>query len=50
MVNWRKPKNAPTDAYQAVAVYSIDGLTAESAASSVLMIENVPARMVISIK
>ena len=50
MVNWRKPKNAPTDAYQAVAVYSIDGLTAESTASSVLMIENVPAGMVISIK
>lgn len=50
MVNWRKPKNAPTDAYQAVAVYSIDGLTAESATSSVLTIENVPAGMVILFK
>ena len=50
MVNWRKPKNAPTDAYQAVAVYSIDGLTVESATSSVLTIENVPAGMVILFK
>lgn len=50
MVNWRKPKNAPTDAYQAVAVYSIDGLTTESAASSVLTIENVPAGMAILFK
>ena len=49
-VNWRRPKNTQPDAYQAVAVYSIDGLTAESAASSVLTIENVPASMVISVK
>ena len=49
-VNWRKPRNAPTDAYQAMAVYTIDTATGESAASSVLTIENAPAGMVISIK
>ena len=46
-VNWRSPKNNPTDTYQAVAVYSIDGLPVESEASAEMTVENRPMGTVI---
>ena len=49
-MNWRKPKNTPTDTYQAVAVYTIDGLTAESEPSAEMTIENLPAGMCVIVK
>ena len=37
-VSWRKPKNAPTDTYRAIASYTLtDGQTAESEASASLI-------------
>ena len=48
-VRWRKPKNAPTDTYRAIACYTLtDGQTAESEASAGLSIENEPAGLIIS--
>ena len=48
-VSWRKPKNAPTDTYRAIACYTLtDGQTAESEASAGLLIENEPAGLIIS--
>jgi DNA gyrase inhibitor GyrI len=50
-VSWRKPNNAPTDTYRAIACYTLtDGQTAESAASSGLSIENMPAGLIIAIQ
>ena len=49
-VGWRRPKNAPTDAYQAVAVYAVGGATMESETSEEMTIENEPLGLVISIK
>ena len=46
-VNWRSPKNNPTDTYRAVAVYSIDGLPVESEASAEMTVENRPMGTVI---
>ena len=39
-VNWINPKREPTAIYQAVAVYTIDGLTAESEPSAEMTDEN----------
>ena len=49
-VNWRSPKNDPIDTYQAVAVYDIDGLPAESEASAEITVENRPMGTVILIR
>ena len=46
-VKWRSPKNNPRDTYQAVAVYTIDGLTVESEASAEMTVENRPMGTVI---
>ncbi len=46
-VNWRSPKNHPTDTYQAVAVYNINGLPVESEASAEMTVENRPMGTVI---
>ncbi len=48
-VAWRMPKNHPTDTYQAVAVYVIDGSTTESGASTAMTVTNLPMGTVISI-
>ena len=49
-VQWRRPKNAPTDTYQAVAVYAVGDATMESDVSEAMTIENEPLGLVISIK
>ena len=41
-VDWRRPGDNPTDTYQAVAVYTIDGLPVESEPSAGMMVENQP--------
>ena len=48
-VDWRSPKNHPTDAYRAVAVYDINGSTEESGASAEVTVENLPMGTVISV-
>ena len=48
-VNWRSPKNAPTDTYQAVAVYASGGSTVESEPSTEMTVENLPMGTVISV-
>ena len=47
-VNWRR--GAPTDTYQAVAVYSIDGLTAKSEVSEPLTVESLPSGMIMTLR
>ena len=51
-VDWRSPKNHPTDTYQAVAVYVIDGYgsTTDSGASTAMTVENLPMGTVISVR
>ena len=49
-VAWRSPKGNPTDYYQAVAVYDIDGLPADSEASTALTVTNLPMGTVISVR
>ena len=49
-VAWRSPKNHPTDSYQAVAVYDIDGLPVESEASAEMTVTNLPMGTVIIVR
>lgn len=49
-VNWVNPKREPTADYQAVAVYTIDGLTAESDVSESLTVENLPMGTIFSFR
>ena len=42
IVNWRRPGDNPTDTYQAVAVYTIEGLPVESEPSAGMTVENQP--------
>ena len=49
-VSWRKPKNAPTDTYKAMALYTTAGITAASEASAGLSIENEPVGLIISVQ
>lgn len=49
-VRWRRPRNAPTDTYQAVAIYAVGDATMESEASEGMTIENEPLGMVISFR
>ena len=49
-VNWINPKREPTAVYQAVAVYTIDGLTAESDTSAPLTVENLPMGTIFSFR
>ncbi|MBR4258907.1 MAG: hypothetical protein IKQ17_07745 [Kiritimatiellae bacterium] len=49
-VRWRRPKNAPTDTYQAVAIYAVGDATMESEASEGMTVENEPLGMVISVQ
>ena len=41
-VDWRSPKNHPTDTYRAVAVYAIDDLPVDSGASAEMTVTNLP--------
>ena len=49
-VRWRRPKNGPTDTYQAVAVYTVGDATMESEASEEVTIENEPLGLIFSIR
>ena len=49
-VAWRRPGNSTTDVYQAIAIYTIDGLTAESEPSAAMTIEYEPMGLMISIQ
>ena len=49
-VRWRKPKNVPTDVYQAVAVYTVGDATMEGEASEAMTIEYEPSGMIIPIR
>ena len=45
-VNWRNPKNHPTDTYRAVAVFTINGVTTSSEPSAEVTVTNLPMGMV----
>ena len=45
-VNWRNPKNHPTDTYRAVAVFTINGVTTNSEPSAEVTVTNLPMGMV----
>ena len=49
-VGWRRPKNEPTDTYQAVAVYTVGDATMESDASEAMTIENAPKGLILSVQ
>ena len=49
-VAWRSPKNDPTDTYQAVAVYTIDGSATDSGASTAMTVTNLPMGTVIIVR
>lgn len=49
-VRWRRPRNAPTDTYQAVAVYAVGDATMESEASTGMTVENEPKGLFISVQ
>ena len=49
-VRGRSPTDTPIDTYQAIAIYTVDGLTAESEPSAVVTIENEPMGGIISVR
>ena len=49
-VRGRSPMDAPIDTYQAIAIYTVDGLTAESKPSAVVTIENEPMGSIVSVR
>ena len=49
-VRGRSPKDNPADTYQVIAIYAIDGLTAESELSAEVTIENLPLGTMFSVR
>ena len=49
-VKGRSPTDTPIDTYQAIALYTVDDLTAESEPSAAMTIENEPMGLAISVR
>ncbi len=49
-VAWRRPMKSPSDVYQAVALFTTDGLNAESNESAPMTVYNIPTGFIITIR
>lgn len=49
-VRWRKPMGSPADVYRAIAIYTIDGLAAESAPSGEMTVTNMQSGFLLTVR